>query len=80
VEPLANKWTPMHFAISTGKVQALAILLDHGSDVGPSIPHLVSIGICLVDNCSPHDVITNSLSNLKRCSPTELTTISVCRS
>ncbi|KAL6653166.1 hypothetical protein ACP70R_012091 [Stipagrostis hirtigluma subsp. patula] len=32
IEPLADNWTPLHFALGEDQDQALGILLDHGAD------------------------------------------------
>ncbi|TVU27271.1 hypothetical protein EJB05_29871 [Eragrostis curvula] len=42
LEPLANMWTPLHFAVSKGQHQALSILLDHGADPNRSNHNLCS--------------------------------------
>ncbi|KAL6653165.1 hypothetical protein ACP70R_012090 [Stipagrostis hirtigluma subsp. patula] len=41
VEPLANDWTPLHFAVSRDQDQALSILLDHGAD-----PNRINHNLC----------------------------------
>ncbi|TVU50608.1 hypothetical protein EJB05_01986, partial [Eragrostis curvula] len=37
VEPLANMWTPLDFAVSKGHHQVLSILLDRGADAGADV-------------------------------------------
>ncbi|KAK3139325.1 hypothetical protein QOZ80_5AG0381440 [Eleusine coracana subsp. coracana] len=42
LEPLANNWTPLHFAITGSQLQALRVLLEHGADPNRIIHNLCS--------------------------------------
>ncbi|TVU50882.1 hypothetical protein EJB05_02277 [Eragrostis curvula] len=44
VEPLANRWTPLHFAILGKQFQALGVLLDHGADAGADVNSMTPYG------------------------------------
>ncbi|GJN13786.1 hypothetical protein PR202_gb00531 [Eleusine coracana subsp. coracana] len=37
LEPLANNWTPLRFAITGSQLQALRVLLEHGADAGADV-------------------------------------------
>ncbi|KAL6658838.1 hypothetical protein ACP70R_002878 [Stipagrostis hirtigluma subsp. patula] len=57
LEPLANRWTPLHFAISKNQDKTLSILLDHGADAGADVNLTTPYGrtalMETVNNCLP---------------------------
>ncbi|TVU50870.1 hypothetical protein EJB05_02262 [Eragrostis curvula] len=57
LEPLANGWTPLHFAINGAQFQALRVLLEHGADAGADVNSMTPYGQTAlthaVDCCLP---------------------------